>query len=150
MSAENHAVISQYDTSENLKKRMQLFSSNETESIWKKLWGLYQFSAGDRVLEIGGGNGEFWVQNIEKASSLHVTFTDQSQGMVDEARDRIGKSNFSFEAINAQSLPYEDNSLDWVIAHFMLYHLPEPEKTFAEVSSVLNPRGSLQWCSLTV
>jgi ubiquinone/menaquinone biosynthesis C-methylase UbiE len=51
--------------------------------------------------------------------------------------------NFKFEEIDAQSIPYEDETFDAVIANHMLYHVPDRPNAIAEIKRVLKPNGHL-------
>lgn len=97
------------------------------------------------VLECGCGTGNFWDSEVVP-KSLSLTLTDLSPGMVDQA---VGKAKAKgFESVigqecDVQSLPYDDDSYDIVLANHMLYHVPDPDKALAEISRVLRPGGKL-------
>ena len=44
----------------------------------------------DEVLELGCGTGELW-KNKNLPKDVHVTLSDQSQGMVKDARNYVGE-----------------------------------------------------------
>jgi SAM-dependent methyltransferase len=48
---------------------------------------------------------------------------------------------FQFKEIDAQAIPFEDESFDAVIANHMLYHVPDRTKAIAEIKRVLKPGG---------
>jgi ubiquinone/menaquinone biosynthesis C-methylase UbiE len=48
-----------------------------------------------------------------------------------------------FRTGNIASLPYEDKSLDLIVASEIIEHMPEPEKVVAEIARVLRPQGKL-------
>jgi SAM-dependent methyltransferase len=50
---------------------------------------------------------------------------------------------FQFREIDAQSIPFEDETFDVVIANHMLYHVPHRAKALAEIKRVLKPGGHL-------
>ena len=50
---------------------------------------------------------------------------------------------FTFGKIDAQSIPYEKDSFDAVIANHMLYHVPDLARTLSEIRRVLRPEGCL-------
>ncbi|WP_050669756.1 class I SAM-dependent methyltransferase [Luteipulveratus halotolerans] len=89
------------------------------------------------VLEIGCGTGEFAVRVAAALPDATVTATDQSERMVDLSRER----GVSAEVVDATDLPYADASFDVVCAMWMLYHVPDLERTIAEVRRVLRPGG---------
>ena len=49
--------------------------------------------------------------------------------------------NIEYEVIDIQDIPFEDNSFDVVMAHMMLYHVPDIAKGISEVRRVLKPGG---------
>ncbi len=62
--------------------------------------------------------------------------------MLDQARQNLAAGcPFSFELIDAQSIPYEDETFDVVIANHMLYHVPDRPRALAEIRRVLKPGG---------
>jgi len=62
--------------------------------------------------------------------------------MIAAARQTLaGQDPFTYDIVDAQSIPYEDASLDAVMAHYMLYHVPDRPKALAEITRVLKPDG---------
>ena len=49
--------------------------------------------------------------------------------------------NFKFEEINAEKIPYKDESFDIVIAQHMIYFVPNIEKAISEIYRVLSKGG---------
>ncbi len=100
------------------------------------------------VLEIGCGPGHLWQWGLKSGrvpSGWKITLTDLSEGMIDEARSNIGADadRFQYRALNAADLPFDDGSFDLVVANYMLYHVPDPAHTVAEIHRVLKPSGQL-------
>jgi ubiquinone/menaquinone biosynthesis C-methylase UbiE len=50
---------------------------------------------------------------------------------------------FQFKEIDAQSIPFDDETFDAVIANHMLYHVPDRPKAIAEIKRVLKSDGCL-------
>ncbi|MGB7874943.1 MAG: class I SAM-dependent methyltransferase, partial [Anaerolineales bacterium] len=68
-----------------------------------------------------------------------ITLSDLSDGMVDAAWRNLvvtGRA-FKFEQIDAQAIPYADETFDIIIANHMLFHLPDRSKGLAEIQRVL-------------
>lgn len=72
-----------------------------------------------------------------------MTLSDFSLGMAEQARRNLLPSGrpFIFGQLDAQALPFAGGSFDAVIANHMLYHVPDRQKTYAEVRRVLKPGG---------
>ena len=102
---------------------------------------------GNQVLDVGCGPGWFWAATTnELPEKLHLTLSDLSPGMVQEAVERC--RTLPFESVagrqaDAIALPFENGSFDAVVAMHMLYHLAVPAKGIAEAHRVLKPGGFL-------
>ena len=48
---------------------------------------------------------------------------------------------FSFQVVDVQAIPFDDNSFDAVLANHMLYHVPDLSQAFSEIRRVLRPQG---------
>lgn len=139
----------QYKDSSNLDARIaihQRFSTNPQgwyHWIFDILIGLPQNA---NVLELGCGAGTMWKECADKIpSGWVITLTDLSDGMLDSAWRNLvplGKS-FKFEKVDAQTIPYNDDTFDVVIANHMLYHVPDRKKALAEIKRVLKDDGCL-------
>lgn len=53
------------------------------------------------------------------------------------------RSRFNFKIVNAESIPFEEESFDVVIANHMLYHVPNINKALKEINRVLKSEGIL-------
>jgi SAM-dependent methyltransferase len=76
-----------------------------------------------------------------------VTCTDISPGMLTtltENAERLGLADrVSTTRAEAESLPFADNSVDLVLGHAVLHHLPDLERSFTEFHRVLRPGGRI-------
>ncbi len=65
--------------------------------------------------------------------------------MVQEAEQSLLHTDleFTFEVVDAQSIPYEKRRFDVVIANYMLYHVPDLARALSEIRRVLQPGGRL-------
>jgi ubiquinone/menaquinone biosynthesis C-methylase UbiE len=138
----------QYRDSWNLRARMDLHERFSTHRVGWHRWVFDQFALAPQaqVLELGCGPGQLWLENSERLpGSLSLALSDQSLGMVREARDRLATAAAaaSVTAVNvdAQALPFADGVFDAVVANHMLYHVPDRMKVYAEVRRVLRPDG---------
>lgn len=132
----------QYKDASNLNARINLhnqFSINPGNWFhW--LFDHYQFPSKARILEVGCGPGDLWRENLHRIrDDWQITLSDFSDGMLEQTRANLAESscNFEFEVIDAQEIPYPDETFDAVIANFMLYHVPDRTKALEEISRVL-------------
>ncbi len=146
MFNQQYLLDKQYNTSTNLNARIQLherFRTNPTD--WHR-WAFDQIEIepGSRVLELGTGSGQLWLHNLERIpANCIITLSDFSAGMLQDARANLGEhaARFQFAIIDAQAIPFLDDSFDYVIANHMLYHVPDRQRAFAEIRRVLKSQG---------
>lgn len=140
------AVSKQYASSTNLEARMLLHNkySVNPQGLFPWLLEQYVFPAEGQVLEAGCGTGALWQHTIkELPSSLLITLTDHSQGMVEKVQTNlVPLPNLFIKQMDIQHIPYEDHYFDVIIANMMLYHVPDLNRALAEISRVLKPGGT--------
>ncbi len=61
--------------------------------------------------------------------------------MVQAARATLG-DRAQYSVADVQALPFEDESVDAVIANHMLFHVEDRARAFSDVCRVLRPRGT--------
>lgn len=111
------------------------------EDEWAWLFPRILANPGQRVLDIGCGNG-----SLLAALASHIASgvgVDTSPKMIEGARQRFGSvSNLRFETIPQPSLPFDDSSFDLVIS-FMSFRYLDWDPIMAEIRRVLAPGGRL-------
>ena len=139
---------SQDRDSSNLNARAGLHIRFSTENYPWFHWVFDHFDIPDNggVLELGCGTGLLWRENLGRIPrGWSITLSDASQGMVQEAEQSLTHTGlkFTFATVDGQSIPYEKDSFDAVIANHMLYHVPDLTRALSEVRRVLRPEGRL-------
>lgn len=105
-----------------------------------------KLNAGDRVLEIGMGNGLFCKDVLETENTVYTGY-DFSELMVAEASVinkafiDAGKANFVLG--DATAMPFEHGSFDKIFTINTIYFWEDPSKILSEISRVLKPGGLL-------
>ena len=97
--------------------------------------------AGKKVLELATGPG--LIAKHIADSAAHITATDFSPKMIEQARKGKVPGNVVFEIADASDLPYEDKSFDIVVMANALHVVPNPEKVLSEIDRVLRDGGML-------
>jgi ubiquinone/menaquinone biosynthesis C-methylase UbiE len=139
----------QYRDSSNLDARVMIHQRFSTNSYGWFKWvfdTLLTLPDNAKILELGCGPGYLWKENVRRIpAGWNVTLSDLSSGMLDAAWRNLVVTGrpFKFEEIDAQSIPYEDEKFDAVIANHMLYHVPDRAKAITEIKRVLKPKGRL-------
>lgn len=138
-------VKEQYKTVEKFSLRGKLHSLNTNKTDWNNwCFNQMQFPIKAKILELGCGIGDFWNRNIDSVDSeWNITLSDFSKGMLQSAKENLKQSgkNITYKVIDAQEIPFEDESFDVVIARHMLYLVPDIEKAIAEIKRVLVKGG---------
>ena len=139
----------QYRDSSNLDARVvihQRFSTNPYGWFNWVFDALAKLPENAKILELGCGPAYLWKDCADRIPpEWHITLSDLSSGMLDAAWRNLVVTgrNFKFEEIDAQSIPYENETFDAVIANHMLYHVPDRPKAIIEIKRVLKPGGRL-------
>jgi ubiquinone/menaquinone biosynthesis C-methylase UbiE len=139
-------VSEQYHDESNLNARIQL---HDRFSINKYGWFPWVFDQlnlplESHILHLGGGTGLLWLENLNRVPrGWDITLSDLSPGMLQEAQRNLHnrQRHFEFAVIDAQTVPFEDESFDAVIANHVLYHVPDRKKALSETRRVLRPGG---------
>ncbi|MBW4718808.1 class I SAM-dependent methyltransferase [Saccharothrix obliqua] len=103
-------------------------------------------AAGDRVLDVGCGNGQLARQAARHARGGHVLGVDLSEPMLAKARERAreeGLTTVSFEFGDAQVHPFPDGAFDVVLSRFGVMFFADPVAAFANLARALRPGGRL-------
>ncbi len=139
----------QYKDASNLDARLEIHRRFSTNPYGWFNWifdTLAKLPKETNVLELGTGSGALWVNIPDKIPvKWNIILSDLSQGMLDAAWRNLVVTgrNFKFEQIDAQAIPYPDETFDVVIANHMIYHIPDREKALSEIKRVLKKGGHL-------
>lgn len=95
------------------------------------------------VLEVGCGTGFFLLNLMQAGVARRGHVTDLSPGMVQVALANARDLCLDVEGkvADAERLPYPDSSMDLVVGHAVLHHLPDVQQSLREVLRVLRPGG---------
>jgi len=99
-----------------------------------------------KLLDVGSGTGHLAISIKKRYPGLEIHGLDISADMIDAAEKNkklASAGNIRFDLGDVQSLPYGDNSLDFVVSSLSLHHWEDVGKAFKEISRVLKPGGRL-------
>lgn len=156
---EEEKMAEQYRTDDNLNRRIKIHSYNTNPCTWMRwVYDRLGLREGDKVLEIGCGNGLLWKENIKRLpQGLSLFLTDYSEGMLAQTKEALAPYEeelrakgiaVHFAVADANWLRLEENEFDRVIADHMLYHVENREACLKTVRGMLKRDGIL--CCTTV
>lgn len=134
----------QYKNPDRLNRRISI---HERYSVNKQGFGnwifeRYRFKTGDSILELGCGTASMWTGKTMPVGCA-LCLTDLSEGMLEAARENAAHLlQARFLKADIQAIPFGENAFDHVIAHMMLYHVPDIHRGLAEARRVLKPGGA--------
>lgn len=139
-------VKKQYANAGNLNTRISIHQKYSTNKMGFGNWifSNYKISQGMSVLELGCGTGDMWKEQEDLIDSCAgLVLSDFSEGMLENAKANLGeKPGLEYRVIDIQSIPFDDESFDVVIANMMLYHVPDIACGLSEVRRVLKKGGA--------
>ena len=102
----------------------------------------------DDVLDIAGGTGDVsrWVARFHRPR--HIQCTDLVPEMLEVARMHKARGDFAgvpidFDVVDAQNIPYEDESYDVITMAYGIRNMPDRARALSEMYRVLKPGGAL-------
>lgn len=136
--------------------------SNRRQHIWDEMKFLFDdyLAPGDKVLDLGCGNGRFF--EVMRGKNVDYAGVDVSQKLIEIAKQRylyppqsrhnfknvggFGRARAKFQVGDALNLPFPDNFFDKVYSIATLHHIPSKElrcQFLKEAKRVLKPGGLL-------
>lgn len=109
----------------------------------KELLKLVKYALGEKVLDMGCGEGHLLAFLDSQIQDWHIEGFDISEESVKKARDKVPSAIFSVRDIYNSGYP--EASFDLVLNTEVLEHLKEPEKVLSEIR-----RLTKKWAILSV
>jgi ubiquinone/menaquinone biosynthesis C-methylase UbiE len=126
-------VASQWD-----KMRETFFS----DAVREKAFAIANIQPNELAADIGAGTG-FITEGLIKRG-MRVIVIDQSEDMIREMQKKFqNNTKINYRKGDAESLPVEDESVDYVFANMYLHHVESPSVAVNEMVRILKPGGKL-------
>lgn len=99
--------------------------------------------ASGNVLELGSGTGinfPFYGRDVQSLTAI-----EPNPHMTNRANENKAKAEVPIEIVQAgaESLPFEDNAFDTVVATLVFCTIPDAEKALQEMKRVCKPNGTI-------
>jgi ubiquinone/menaquinone biosynthesis C-methylase UbiE len=133
-------VANQWD-----KMRSEFFSENLREKALKTA----DVRKGLTAADIGAGTGFMTEALLNKG--LNVIAVDESKEMIQIMKTKFAKvCNAEYRIGESETLPIEDEGVDFTFANMYLHHVESPLNAINEMSRILKPGGKLVITDLDV
>jgi ubiquinone/menaquinone biosynthesis C-methylase UbiE len=96
---------------------------------------------GLRWIDVGCGNGAFTELLVERCAPAEVQGIDPSEGQLAFARTRPGARVAEFRQGDAMALPFAADRFDAAVMALVIFFVPDPAKSVAEMARVVCPGG---------
>lgn len=132
-----------------IARRYSLFNALSSFGIYK-VWlrrtvKRAQAKPTDEVLDLAAGTGDVTYRICRDTPPARIACTDFTPAMLDIAKSRqVAESNgvpLEFMVVDAQDIPYPDESFDLVTIAYGIRNIPDREKALCEAYRVLRPGG---------
>jgi ubiquinone/menaquinone biosynthesis C-methylase UbiE len=142
-------VLAAWETSSQYWNKHQALIEQMYAPLSRALIDEAFITAGDAVLDIGGGSGEptLTIASVvgEKGS---VAYTDPAAGMVNAARaeaERRGLRNIQFHQCSAEKLRFSDNSFDVAVSRLSAMFFSDVLDSLREIVRVVKPGSPISF-----
>ena len=140
------SLMQQYIDTSNISVRIRLHTlySQNKEQWFPWIYRNSSIKSGMKILEVGCGNGDFWLQNIEKLpENVSIILSDNSEGVLKEAESRfnVNDKRFTYNIIDVDRISLPDSSFDMVIANHVLFYAKNIDESLKEIRRILKPHG---------
>ena len=100
------------------------------------------------ILDIAGGTGDVSFTIARSHRPAHIQLTDLVPEMLEVAKKHCEDGAacgvpIDFDVVDAQDIPYADNSYDIVTMAYGIRNMPDRERALREMHRVLKPGGTL-------
>jgi len=97
-----------------------------------------------RILDIGCGTGEFALKLKEQRQDIRFAGVDISTEMINVAKKKFqSDNNVEFHVSDAEHMPYENNTFDYITCSHSFHHYPNKRKAIREMFRVLKNDGKV-------
>lgn len=99
------------------------------------------------VIDVAGGTGDVTFTVARKKQPAHIRLTDFVPDMLEVAKMHYdqgahGGVPIDFDVVDAQDVPYPDNSYDVITMAYGIRNMPDREKALREMQRILKPGGT--------
>jgi ubiquinone/menaquinone biosynthesis C-methylase UbiE len=111
-------------------------------AVRERAFAVAGIAPGKLAADIGAGAG-FVTEGLLNRG-LRIIAVDRSEAMLAEMKNRFGEGGaVDYRIGEAEALPLENRSVDYVFANMYLHHVDSPPEAIREMARILKPGGKL-------
>jgi 2-polyprenyl-3-methyl-5-hydroxy-6-metoxy-1,4-benzoquinol methylase len=118
-----------YGSANPVVKRLMTGFDGALDTLWAE-------AAPDSVLDVGCGEGVLTERFAQRLGSGRVVGVDLDDAKLRAEWDKRARPNLDFRALDGPDLPFAKDEFDIACAIEVLEHVPDPERTLAEMVRV--------------
>jgi SAM-dependent methyltransferase len=132
---------------EEIETRVRLYDySTGKQTFFQWQAGMLPSVEGKAVLELGCGNGAIWRELLVRWKQCRLKLTDIADDVLRAAETGLEPfesmtDGISFEAVDFNNLPYDDESFDIVIANHNLFYAQDVSAVLEKIERLIRPGG---------
>jgi ubiquinone/menaquinone biosynthesis C-methylase UbiE len=122
-------VYDKYGSTNPVVRRLMAGFDGALDELWQR-------AAPESVLDVGCGEGVLTERFAERLDGGHVVGIDLDDPALRSEWERRARPNLEFRAYDGPELPFRSGEFDIACAIEVLEHVPDPERTLAEMVRV--------------
>jgi demethylmenaquinone methyltransferase/2-methoxy-6-polyprenyl-1,4-benzoquinol methylase len=142
-----HRVAQVFDSVANNYDLMNDFMSLGIHRLWKRFTiALSGVKSGEKILDLAGGTGDLAAKFAKLVGADgQIVLADINAAMLQVGRERLLDKGIlvNYTQVNAECLPFNDNTFDLITIAFGLRNVTDKEIALASMLRVLKPGGRL-------
>lgn len=126
-----------------------LWGGVDDNEIARRVLGWIPDDFSGKLLDVPVGTAVFTTEKYKRMKQADITCLDYSRDMLDRAESRFreaGITNCRIMQGDVGSMPFDNNTFDFILCMNGLHVFPDKKKAYAEILRTLKPGGELLAC----
>ena len=153
MKSLNNIINDSYKKPEEYSNKRAMIDNfgEQSKSINQWLLGHYDFIDQEKLLELGCGTGEFWIDALHQLrANQSLLLTDFSIEMLEKTKKNLQNvptiATVKYQKASIDNLKFSPKTFDVILAHLMIYHASDPASALNNIMQILSENG---WLGIT-
>lgn len=144
LTNDENMIVEEYRGASNLLMKIKLHHSYSInpQGWFDWIFEKIDFIGINRLLEIGCGNGELWIDRLVNTRHREFFLTDINDMMLEKARENIGDI-FNYMVMDGENITFKKEYFDTVVANHVIFYFTDIKKGLKEIIRVLKADGKM-------